>query len=43
MTTIFDQSLPLAIREAAYPLSGSPDDFAPLLSRIGDARFVLIG
>lgn len=43
MTTILDRSLPLAIREAAHPLSGSADDFAPLLSRIGDARFVLIG
>ncbi|HEY5547069.1 MAG TPA: erythromycin esterase family protein [Gemmatimonadaceae bacterium] len=43
MTTIIDRSLPLAIREAAHPLSGSPDDFAPLLSRIGEARFVLIG
>jgi erythromycin esterase-like protein len=43
MTTILDRSLPLAIREAAHPLSGSPDDFAPLMSRIGDARFVLIG
>lgn len=43
MTTILDRSLPLAIREAAHPISGSADDFAPLLSRIGDARFVLIG
>jgi erythromycin esterase-like protein len=43
MTTIIDRSLPLAIREAAHPLSGAPDDFAPLLSRIGNARFVLIG
>ena len=43
MSTILDRSLPLAIREAAYPLSGSADDFAPLLSRIGNARFVLIG
>jgi erythromycin esterase-like protein len=43
MTTILDRSLPLAIREAAHPLSGSLDDFAPLISRIGNARFVLIG
>lgn len=43
MTTILDRSQPLAIREAAHPLSGSADDFAPLLSRIGDAHFVLIG
>ena len=43
MTTILDRSLPLAIREAAHRLSGSPEDFAPLMSRIGDARFVLIG
>jgi len=43
MTTILDRSLPLAIREASHPLTGSPDDFAPLLARVGDARSVLIG
>ena len=43
MTAIIDRSVPIAIREAAHPLTGSPDDFAPLLTRIGNARFVLIG
>ena len=43
MTSIIDRSLSSAVREAARPLTGSPDDFAPLLARIGDARFVLIG
>ena len=43
MTTIIDRSVPVAIRQAAHRLTGSPDDFAPLLERIGDARFVLIG
>lgn len=43
MTTTIDRSVPRAIREAADPLTGSADDFAPLLSRIGDARCVLIG
>lgn len=33
----------LAIREAAHPLVGAPQDFDPLLRLIGDARFVLIG
>ena len=43
MTAIIDRSVSVAIREAAHPLTGSPDDFAPLLDRIGDARFVLLG
>jgi erythromycin esterase-like protein len=32
-----------AIREAARPLVGAPEDFDPLLPLVGDARFVLIG
>src|SRR6266436_2013737 len=32
-----------AVREAAWPLSASADDYDPLLERIGDASFVLIG
>src|SRR5205823_4698929 len=28
---------------AVQPLTGSTDDFNPLIERIGDARFVLIG
>ncbi|HEU5260478.1 MAG TPA: erythromycin esterase family protein [Gemmatimonadales bacterium] len=32
-----------AIRQAARPLVGAPEDFDPLLALVGDARFVLIG
>jgi erythromycin esterase-like protein len=32
-----------AIRAAAYRLTGGPEDFAPLLDRVGDARYVLLG
>jgi len=32
-----------ALRAATHPLVGEPADFDPLLARIGDARFVLIG
>src|SRR5829696_7121971 len=35
--------LAAAIRDAAYPLTGAATDYDPLLERIGDARFVLIG
>src|SRR5207253_7253590 len=31
------------IREAAYPLTGGRDDYDPLLDRIGNSKFVLIG
>ena len=31
------------LRSVVYPLTGSADDFAPLMERIGDARVVLIG
>lgn len=31
------------LKEAVRPLSGSPDDFDPLLEMIGNARYVLIG
>ena len=31
------------IRAAAYPLTDTATDYDRLLSRIGDARFVLIG
>jgi erythromycin esterase-like protein len=41
--TLAEREISAAIREAAHPLTGSADDFGPLLSRIGDARFVLIG
>lgn len=32
-----------AVREGAHPLTGSPQDYDPLMDLIGDARFVLIG
>jgi erythromycin esterase-like protein len=32
-----------AIRQSVHRLRGEPADFDPLLKRIGDARFVLIG
>src|SRR5215212_11167956 len=31
------------IRSGAHVLSGNPEDYDPLLERIGDARLVLIG
>ncbi len=43
MTTLTHATLPQLIHEAAYPLTGGPDDFDPLLARIGDAPYVLIG
>ena len=38
-----DRALARALREAAHPLVGAPTDFDPLLRRVGDARFVLLG
>src|SRR5881392_3319891 len=32
-----------AVRAAAQPLRGASHDYDPLLARIGDARFVLLG
>jgi erythromycin esterase-like protein len=32
-----------AVLGLVHPLTGSPDDFDPLMARVGDARFVLIG
>jgi erythromycin esterase-like protein len=43
MTAITSPTIPSAVRESAYRLDGTPGDFDPLLERIGDARFVLIG
>jgi len=37
------QSISAAVRSAAIPLQGAIHDYDPLLDRIGDARFVLIG
>jgi erythromycin esterase-like protein len=31
------------IRKEAHPITGAPHDYDPLINRIGDARFVLIG
>lgn len=38
-----DRVLLAVLRAAARPLAGAPADFDPLLARIGDARYVLIG
>lgn len=38
-----DLNILTAIRDSAYPLSGGPADYDPLLERIGNARFVLVG
>ncbi|HET7584674.1 MAG TPA: erythromycin esterase family protein [Gemmatimonadaceae bacterium] len=43
MTTTVHHGVLDAIRGEAHPLRGGPEDFAPLLDRIGAARFVLIG
>ena len=40
---IESRTLSRAIRDAAVPLSGAPDDFDGVLARVGTARFVLIG
>jgi erythromycin esterase-like protein len=32
-----------AVREQAYPLTGKPAEYDPLMNLIGNARFVLIG
>src|SRR3981081_1692332 len=36
-------SLVKALRETAYPLAGSARDYDPLIGRIGEARFALLG
>jgi erythromycin esterase-like protein len=43
MPTPTDRRALAAVRAAARPLTGAPADFAPLLDRIGDARYVLLG
>lgn len=37
------QDIVKAIHHAAHPLTGEVSDFDPLLKRVGDSRFVLIG
>src|ERR1041385_6523344 len=43
MANITSDRLADIVRDAAHPLTGSETDYSPLLSLIGDARFVLIG
>ena len=43
MPAITDLATIDALRAAAHPLTGEPEDFAPLLERIGDAPCVLLG
>jgi erythromycin esterase-like protein len=43
MPTVIARPAAPAIRQAARPLIGAPEDFDPLLPLVGDARFVLIG
>jgi erythromycin esterase-like protein/predicted phosphoribosyltransferase len=38
-----DSPLIKALRETAYPLAGSARDYDPLMGRIGEARFALLG
>ena len=40
---IADSALINALRETAYPLAGSARDYDPLIGRIGEARFALLG
>lgn len=40
---LHDHEILKAIRHSALPLSGETTDFDPLLKRVGDARFVLVG
>jgi len=43
MATHSEHSLLEAIRHAAHPLVGAASDYDPLLGRMGDARFALLG
>ena len=43
MRTSVHSEVAQAIQRAAYPLEGGPSDFDPLIERIGNARFVLLG
>ncbi|MGZ5873929.1 MAG: erythromycin esterase family protein [Bradyrhizobium sp.] len=38
-----DSALAKALRDTAYPLAGSARDYDPLIGRIGEARFALLG
>lgn len=43
MTVSLFRSVTHAIDLAAHPLVGAPDDFDPVMDRVGNARLVLIG
>ncbi|MDE3152869.1 MAG: erythromycin esterase family protein [Gemmatimonadota bacterium] len=43
MPTTIRATLPQLLQDHAHPLVGGPEDFEPLLERIGDAPYVLIG
>ncbi len=43
MNNPYPAELITAVRAAAHPLTGAPNDYAPLLELIGDARCVLLG
>src|SRR6476646_9496762 len=43
MKTTLEPTLVTSLRDAALPLVGAPEDFHPLLDRIGEAPLVLIG
>lgn len=43
MTVAATHAIAKAIDDASHPLVGAPEDFDPLIERIGDTRFVLIG
>jgi predicted phosphoribosyltransferase len=42
-TPAADNALIKALRETSYPLAGWPRDYDPLIGRIGEARFALLG
>src|ERR687887_560831 len=43
MSSAIVNSMARGVREAAAPLFGSAADYDPLIHRIGDARFALLG
>jgi erythromycin esterase-like protein len=43
MTVALTRSVAHAVNDAAHPLVGAPEDFDPLIDRVGEAHFVLIG
>ena len=43
MTLSIDQGLRHELRKEAHPMTGDHEDFDPLLTLVGDSRFVLVG